>query len=146
LQREKLQAAAAVVKRRVLKIQHKAEREADPVKMKKYMAKSEYARKWRENKMYKECDRRTTLTEGKLKSIVYKTMQKLPQDMHEFRKFRKNQCAQGKSLEINPEVVFEMKNEKGEKLTVDAGRLADKSEFSVETTEKVHTFIFGTKE
>jgi hypothetical protein len=59
---KKLQAAAAVVKRRVLKIQHKAEREADPAKMKVYIAKLESARKWRENKMYKECDRRTTLT------------------------------------------------------------------------------------
>jgi hypothetical protein len=36
MSQKKLQAAAAVVKRRVLKNQHKAEREADPVKLKIY--------------------------------------------------------------------------------------------------------------
>jgi hypothetical protein len=44
---EGLLAAPEVVKRRALKIQHKAEREADPVKMAKYLAKCEKLRYWR---------------------------------------------------------------------------------------------------
>jgi hypothetical protein len=44
---------------------------------------------------------------------------------------------------MNTEVVFEMTNEKGEKLTVDAGRLADKTELSNEMNERLQAFIFG---
>jgi hypothetical protein len=40
---KKLEAAGAIEKRRALKNQHKAGREEDPAKMKKYMAQSEYA-------------------------------------------------------------------------------------------------------
>jgi hypothetical protein len=52
---------AALAKRRVLKIQYKVEREADPVKLKTFLAKMECHRKWRENKRYMECERRGTL-------------------------------------------------------------------------------------
>jgi hypothetical protein len=48
---KRLQAAPAVVKRRAVKIQHKAEREADPVKMEKYLAKCEKLRDWRWNNL-----------------------------------------------------------------------------------------------
>jgi hypothetical protein len=55
----RLQEVRAVVKRRALKFQHKKEREADPYKMKKYLAKSEAsARCYRAKKLYMKCKRR----------------------------------------------------------------------------------------
>jgi hypothetical protein len=47
IRQKRLQAAPAVVKRRAVKIQHKAERGADPVKMEKYLAQCEKARIWK---------------------------------------------------------------------------------------------------
>jgi hypothetical protein len=47
---KRLQAAPAVVQKRILKIEHKAEREEDPVKMKKYLAKNDYESQRRFNK------------------------------------------------------------------------------------------------
>jgi hypothetical protein len=63
---KKLDAVEAVVKRRALKIQHKAEREEDPAKMKKYMAKSEYAARYYQAKAKKLCGRRVVEKEDVL--------------------------------------------------------------------------------
>jgi hypothetical protein len=54
------------VKRRALKIQHKAEREEDPAKMKKYMAKSVYAARYYQAKAKKLCGRRVVEKEDVL--------------------------------------------------------------------------------
>jgi hypothetical protein len=50
----RLQAVPAVVKRRALKIQRKAEREADPVKMIDYLAKRENVHYYRMNRKYSD--------------------------------------------------------------------------------------------
>jgi hypothetical protein len=47
---------------------------------------------------------------------------------------------------FNPEVMVEITNEKGEKLTVDAGRLAEKTVLSDEMNQKLQDFILGTGE
>jgi phage I-like protein len=48
--RVRLKAENKRVKFHAVKAERKAEREADPVKMKKYLKGMEYLRKWRENK------------------------------------------------------------------------------------------------
>jgi hypothetical protein len=73
-------------------------------------------------------------------------MQKLPKYMHKPRKFLKNQCVQGKPTEINPEVVFEMTNEKGEKLIIDAGKMGEKTALSDEMNQRLQDFVFGSGE
>jgi hypothetical protein len=76
--------------------------------------------------------------------VVYKTMQKLPKYMHKPRKFRKNQCVQGKPSESEPSMVFEISDENGRKIAVDAGKLSDKKFLSDEMNQKLQDFIFGS--
>jgi hypothetical protein len=73
-------------------------------------------------------------------------MQKLPKYMHKPRKFRKNQCVQGKSSESEPSMVFEFSDENGRKLAVDAGKLSNKTALSDEMNQKLQDFIFGSGE
>jgi hypothetical protein len=47
---------------------------------------------------------------------------------------------------FNPEVMVEITNEKGEKLTVDAGRMAEKTVKSDEMNQQLQDFILGTGE
>jgi hypothetical protein len=47
---------------------------------------------------------------------------------------------------MDPEVKIEITNEKGEKLTVDAGRLAEKPVLYDEMNQKLQDFISGTGE
>jgi hypothetical protein len=55
----RLQAAPAVVKRRAVKIQHQAEREADPAKMEKYLAQCKKMRDYNWNRLcnYSDAER-----------------------------------------------------------------------------------------
>jgi hypothetical protein len=47
---------------------------------------------------------------------------------------------------FNPEVMVQITNEKGEKVTVDAGRLAEKTVLSDGMNQKLQDFILGTGE
>jgi hypothetical protein len=47
---------------------------------------------------------------------------------------------------MDPEVKIEITNEKGEKLTVDAGRMAEKTVKSDEMNQQLQDFILGTGE
>jgi hypothetical protein len=69
-----LEAAGAIKKRRAFKIQHKAEREEDPGKMKKYMAQSRYAaRSYQAKKLSGKVESEGVLVlQGKLIFEVYK--------------------------------------------------------------------------